>query len=393
MPSTARTKDLAPTIRAAALGEDLVELRVKPSGKTPYRRISVRPVMVKGRRMLQFSRFTEKQDITKNYEGKQAERELDRLLALPFASLVLKSTDEDLQVTLARSGQHVVTRKAVARPAPALEHDRRKKLPLPPGRPDPLLEKLGIMDARGRVFAPMQDKFTQVNEFLKLLDHGLGELGKPVEAESQQLDIVDLGSGSALLTFAVYHYLNDIKGLPARLTGVELSPDLVAKCSAQRDELDYSDLAFERGAIADYQPRKPPDIVLALHACDTATDEALAQALRWGTRLILSAPCCHHELNRQLATPPGLAPIFRHGILKQRLADIVTDSFRAQLLRVHGYRAEVIEFVDSEHTARNLLIRAVKTDKLADEKAAAEYAAFKEFWGVTPHLEKLLEGM
>ena len=364
----------------------MVELRIKfREGEAPWRRLIVRPVRVKGRRMLQFSHFTATQDITKNLTGSAAGRHLDEALALPFTSLRLMTTTEDIQVTTDRRGRPEVRRNGVVQPREvSLEHDRRKNAPLAAANGDAFLQQVGVLDQQGKVRPSMHDKYVQVNEFLKLLDHGIEKAGL-----EGPLEVVDLGSGAGMLTFAAYHYLAQVKKIPTKLTGVELRAELVEKCSTRREDLNYADVAFQTVAIEDYHPERPPDIVLALHACDTATDEALAQAVNWQAKLIMAAPCCHHDINRKLAAE-NQKPLLRHGILKQRAGDLVTDALRAQLLRLSGYDAEVIEFVAPEHTARNLLLRARHTGRATTSKDRREYEAFRDAWGVTPHLEKLL---
>ena len=396
-------------------------------GTIPWLQVIVRPVLIKNERHLQFSYFTDKQVITKNYRGSEVEEKLNELLALPFNTLHAQSTHEDVVVQITKKGKPIIHRNAPTRyvggvsragagqtylspgqdsRAPTiyglgnsldptvLAHDRSKKLPLPADRPDRFLQAIGIMDAQGKVFPSMQGKFSQVNEFLKLLDH-MGELER---FGKSPLNILDCGCGSAYLSLATYHYLNDIRGIPARLVGVDINGVLMQKDNEQSEALGFSAACFQKSRIIDYQPEVPPDIVLALHACDTATDEAIAQGIKWRARLILCAPCCHHDLNQQFPTAglhhlPDVAPfspVLRHGILKERLADILTDAFRALVLRMMGYKTDVVEFVSSEHTDKNLLIRAIKRSHTDNAAFVQEYLALKNFWGVTPYVEKLL---
>ena len=365
-------------------------------GALPWRQVIVRPVLIKNERYLQFSYFTDKQDITKNYHGSEAEEKLDGVLALPFSTMHAQSTTEDVVVQITKKGKPIVHRsKSVgANSEPNLMHDHSKNLPLPADKPDTFLQAIGIMDEQGKVLPSMQGKFSQVNEFLKLLDH-TGELERFVKTP---LNILDCGCGSAYLSLATYHYLNDIRGIPARLVGVDVNGALMQKDNAQSEALGFAEACFQKSAIIDYRPEVPPDIVLALHACDTATDEAIAQGIKWQSRLILCAPCCHHDLNQQLQTSnphtlpevTSFSPVLRHGILKERLADILTDAFRALVLRIMGYKTEVVEFVSSEHTDKNLMIRAVKRANTDNAAFVQEYLALTKFWGVTPYIEKLL---
>jgi hypothetical protein len=371
--------------------EKFVRLTLKgvaPSAGVPWRRIVVRPVMLKGGRHLQFSYYDERRDITKNYRREEAEEKLNEALVIPFASLHLLTTAEDTLVQVTPKGKAIVHRKdpPPEASAPDLSHDRSKALPLPPDRPDRFLQTLGIMNSQGAVVPRMAGKLQQINEFLKLMEH-TGELER---IETRPVNILDCGSGSSYLSFAVYHYLNNVLKIPARLVGIDTNQGLVDKSNANVEEMGFGDMCFETSAISNYKPEVPPDIVLALHACDTATDDALALGVRYGARLILSVPCCHHDLHTQLEAKEPFEPVMREGILKKRLGDILTDTFRALALRAIGYRTDVVEFVSTEHTDRNLMIRAAKREDRGDANARRDYDALKEFWAVTPYIEKAL---
>ena len=353
----------------------------------PWRQVVVRPVLLKGGRHLQFSYFSQKQDITKNYRGSEAEARLDEVLALPFASVAVQSTGGEHLFQITKKGRAILHRsKSAPASVASLAHDASKQLALPAGRPDAFLQATGVMDEQGRVRPSMHDKFIQVNEFLKLLEH-TGELDR---LPARPVQILDCGCGSAYLSFATYHYLNDVRHIPARLVGIDVNETLIRKDNEEGAQLDFAGACFERSSIIEYRPQVAPDIVLALHACDTATDEALFQGVVSQARLILCAPCCHHHLQQQLHAVAPLGPIFRDGILKNRLGDILTDTFRALILRILGYRADVVEFVAPEHTDKNLLIRAVRRGPTTNASAAHEYLELKNFWGVTPYLETLL---
>jgi SAM-dependent methyltransferase len=356
----------------------------------PWQKITIRPIELRGRRQLQFSYFDAKRDTSKNYYGSEARTRLDEVLAIPYSSIVLQTSAEDVQIQLTKKGKALIHRHrhASAPTAPDLAHDHAKALPLPTNQPDAFLQTIGIMNEHGQVRPNMQGKFAQINEFLKLIE-ATGELER---FPRSPIEVLDCGCGASYLTFAIYHYLNDIRGIPARLVGVDTNAGLIEKCAAQAAQLEFSNLCFQNAAIIAFQPERPPDLVIALHACDTATDETIAQAIRANSHMLVCAPCCHHDLNGQLNTDSGgvFRPVLRHGILKQRTADILTDAFRALALRIMGYRTDVIEFVASEHTAKNLMIRAVKAVPLGDEQFVGEYNELKQFWGVTPYIEKLL---
>lgn len=269
-------------------------------------------------------------------------------------------------------------------------HDRVKPALLSEDQPAPFLSAIGVATADGRIRADQQRKFRQINEFLRLIE----ETGEIEGLETRPLRVVDLGCGSAALTFATYHYLNNVKHIPTTLIGVDAKAHLMERHNETAAGLEWGDLEFTAGRIAEFNPPNKPDIVLALHACDTATDEALAQAVKWQSSLIFSAPCCHHHLQAQLAgseMPEPFRPVMRHGILRERLGDILTDAFRAHILRLLGYRADVIEFVDQQHTPKNIMIRAVFKNAPPPPTLIDEYKAMKTYWEVTPYLEVLLE--
>lgn len=356
------------------------------------RKVVVRPVMIKNRRLMQFSYFDSHKDITKNYDDDEARQRLDEVLEMPFGAIQVHTASGGFQVQITKKGQVIFHESPHKTPTtPDLQHDRRKQLVLPARQPNPYLIAVGIMTQDGKIKAGMQDKFAQINEFLKLVSHS--DDFQRLAQSGDSLYVVDCGCGSAYLTFAMYHYLNHVLNIPARLTGIDIKGALLGAHAAKVLALNWDGLDFQQSSIIGFTPESAPDVVLALHACDTATDEALAQAIRWQSRLIFSAPCCHQHLQAQLGrqpTPLPFAPVLRHGILRQRLGDILTDSLRALILRIMGYKAEVIEFVSAEHTGKNLMIRAAKTALPGQQRFVDEYLALKQFWGVTPYLETLL---
>lgn len=382
-------------LRGAILDEarlvDAVFQGARPGTTLPWVRVSIRPVSVQGARRLQFAFFDGTQDRSQNLDATAAAAQVDKLLALLFKSAVARTTAETLRIQFSKKGRPILHRQQRdAAPIPLdLAHDRAKPLILPDGAAAPFLAAIGVTTADGRVRADQQRKFRQINEFLRLIEE-TGDIDPP---PGRPLRVVDLGCGSAALTFAAYHYLTAIRGLPTEMTGVDTKGHLLDRHRQTAAQLGWEGLTFEAARIIDYRTDSPADIVLALHACDTATDEALARAVGWDSRLIFSAPCCHHHLQAQLSaapTPEPFRPVLRHGILRERLGDTLTDAFRALILRLLGYRAEVLEFVPVEHTPKNLMIRAVHTHAPATPTLIAEYAAMKTYWGVTPYLETLL---
>jgi SAM-dependent methyltransferase len=246
----------------------------------------------------------------------------------------------------------------------------------------PFLHAVGITDQQGRLKPTARAKHRQVERFVEILSHTLGDWG------GETIRAVDLGCGAGVLTLATYHYLTQVRGHSVTMTGIDTKTELIDRLNTTSAGLGWDGLRFQAGTIADYEPAEPPDLVLALHACDTATDDALARAVRWRSRFVLAAPCCQHDLQTQIDTataPADFAPLLRHGIVRERLGDLLTDSLRAEVLRAHGYRTDVIEFVSTEHTAKNLMIRAVRTDR-ADPDAANAAERLASAWGVTPAL-------
>lgn len=354
-------------------------------------RVLVRPVLLRGQKHVQFSYFDAKKDITKNYRDEEAARQLEQLLAMGFKNIHVQTGQMNIAVTITPKGKALVhTTQATDQARTVdLSHDHQKAMPLTAAEAAPFLQAVGIMAQDGKIKADMQHKFRQINEFLKLVQQ-TGELDKFATAP---LHVVDCGCGSAYLTFAFFYYLNHVLKIPTHLTGIDINAELLSKHAEKSAQLDWPDLTFQANSIIDFQPTAPPAIVLALHACDTATDEALAQGIGWQSKLIICAPCCQHHLQKQLdhqSAPSPFAPVARHNILKERLGDILTDALRALILRIMGYQTDVVQFVSSEHTAKNIMIRAVKSLPVGDAKYVREYNDLKAFWQVTPYLEQAL---
>ncbi|MBN1342692.1 MAG: SAM-dependent methyltransferase [Phycisphaerae bacterium] len=357
------------------------------TGNVPWGKVAVRPVEIKGLRHFQFSYFDAKKDTARNFAGDEARARLDEVLAMPFRQIHLQTSSGDLHVRITKKGRALVKRGRPSRPdaEPNLQHDRAKRHPLSPETAGGFLEAIGVIGRGGEVRPSMQAKFRQINEFLRLLEQTIPASNAP----EGLLRIVDCGCGKAYLTLAARHYLTEVQGRTVRVTGVDHDAEVIERCRELVASLGWEGVAFRVSKIAEFSPETPPDVVLSLHACDTATDEAIAQGIRWGSRVILAAPCCQHELHGQLSAEV-LQPILRYGILRQRTADIATDAFRALVLRIMGYRTDVVEFVDPEHTAKNLMIRASRGPRPGNRDTVRQYAEMKAFWGVRPSIETLL---
>lgn len=392
-----------PLVRAMArvrslLLDDAALVRAVGSGRRrgsepPWRRVELRYVDLKAGRRLQATTYDQTQAHTANHALDAAPAVVDALLDEPFGSWHVETTAETLQLRVTKKGEAVV--HATARELPLeveRRHDRAKPRLLP--EDDPALRALGIADERGRVKPSRQAKYRQVEELLRALDAALADAPLRTPTHDEPLNVVDLGCGNAYLTFAAHRYLTAVRGLPVRLTGVDVKAQSGRQVADVACRLGVAgQVGFVRSGIADVELPARPDVVVALHACDTATDDALARAVRWETPLVLAAPCCHHDVAAQLRRAPAPSPyamLTRHGILRERFADTLTDALRASLLRQAGYRVEVVEFVESRHTPRNTLLRAVRTGAAPSDSTRAELDELTSAWHVRPRLAELL---
>ena len=359
-----------------------------PAGKkAEWRKVTVRPVATgKGHgKTLQAVFQGEKKQITRSVPLDDIEHFLDELLCMGFRHIDLQCADGDLHIRITRKGKALVSRgkPSVSTQPGAAPHDREKEYPFPAHEPNPFLETLGIMrDAK--ILSAMQDKFRQINHFLILFGHT-----KLLKNPPSEIALIDCGCGRAFLTLAAYHYLREKRGLVVRLTGIDADPEVIASAQNLSKSLGYDEVNFVCAPIRKVQPKRTPNVVFSLHACDTATDEAIARGVAWGAEVILCAPCCQHELHHKIERDEFRA-VLRHGILRERTADILTDALRAAALRVMGYKTDVIEFISPGHTAKNLMIRAEKARGMRTKEAAREYLALRDFWNVSPCIEELL---
>lgn len=281
------------------------------------------------------------------------------LLENGFSQLQVQGRCKDGSVLISKKGKVTIKVKKhqAAEPVQILAHNRVKQYILKEGIPVPFLVDLGVMSKEGKVHRPAYDKFKQINRFLEFIEDILPSLSK-----DREVTILDFGCGKSYLTFAMYYYLKELKGYDVNIIGLDLKTDVIAKCSALAKKYGYEKLHFLQGDIADYEGVTKVDMVVTLHACDKATDYALAKAVEWDAQVILSVPCCQHELNDQIQNEL-LSPVLKYGILKERMSALLTDGIRAELLETKGYHTQILEFIDMEHTPKNLLIRAVKTGK------------------------------
>jgi len=359
-----------------------------------WRRIELRYVDLKAGRHLQVTAYDDTQAHVTNRQDAAAA--VDELLAEPFANWHVETSTHTHQLRVTKKGEPLLHTSERAEPVtPQRTHDHTKQRLLPEDHP--VLRALGISDAQGLVKPSRQAKYRQVEEFLRALEAAIEDAtrtGKLREPSPQQpLRVVDLGCGNAYLTFAAHAWLS--QKMPVRLVGIDVKEQSRRHNTEVAERLGLADeLSFVAAGIKDATLPERPDVVLALHACDTATDDALFRAVDWGADLVMAAPCCHHDISaqlRQAPAPAGYAAMTRDGILRERLADTLTDALRASILRLVGYRVDVVEFVDSKHTPRNTLLRAVRTGAEPRERAREEYETLTSTWSLRPALAELLD--
>ncbi|MEW9671719.1 SAM-dependent methyltransferase [Ammoniphilus sp. 3BR4] len=348
-------------------------------------KVVVKPVEIKGEFFYQFSLYYEKKVLHENVSSEETEQKLQELFSETFKHGMIHTAEADYQVLISKKFKVTILKKPASIKKVELSHNRKKNYLLEEGTQIPFLVELGVMNAEGKVLAKKYDKFRQINRFLEMIRDIVPHLNK-----QRRLTILDFGCGKSYLTFAMYHYLREIEGLDLQVVGLDLKEDVICHCNELVEKLKYENLRFLVGDIAEYSEVEQVDMVVTLHACDTATDAALEKAVRWGADVILSVPCCQHEMFGQVENEI-LDPMLKHGIIKERFSALATDSVRATLLELMGYKTQILEFIDLEHTPKNLLIRAVKGKAADAGSIAASYLEFKRFLQVTPYLEKALE--
>jgi len=371
-------------------------VRVVLSGRrrnmqTPHERIDMRPVLIKDAIAIQVSHSDGRQMTTKNYTP--AQTPFNELARSGFANILLEQTNQSISVRITKKGEALVHRDSSKREQ-ELSHDRSKARLLDAS--DPFLIAVGISDSAGNLKPSKSDKYRQVEEFLRLLAPTLtsaikaGQIAQPTDAKP--LTIVDLGCGHAYLTFATHQYLHS-QGMPVKVIGIDVRTTARDRNNEIAAQLGISStIEFRAEEIAD-TTLTSADIAIALHACDTATDDAIAWAINSNAKLALIAPCCHHDIQAQMnEIPEPWSIITRNGIMKERLGDLLTDALRMQIMKLRGYRVEAIEFIGGEHTPRNLMIRAVKTGAEADASEVKKYDEMLALWKVKPALASLIKG-
>lgn len=394
------------------INESLIDIVISgmKNKDTLVSKVKIRPVKLKDNLMFQASEYVGTKVLHSNFEAEQIKKKIKDWLKYDYKQGQFVMTDSTASVLSGKNGNLTVKYKKSGqlKPQKELVHNRNKKYILAEGTPVGFLVELGVMTKEGKIVSQKYDKYRQINRFLEFVEDILPKLDK-----SKEQTIIDFGCGKSYLTFAMYYYLKELKGYDIRIIGLDLKEDVIAKCNSLRTKYGYDKLDFYVGDIASYKAVNKVDMVVTLHACDTATDYALAKAVKWGAKVILSVPCCQHEANSMIgkmsanksdrgktASAAGnmtaimgtkiMAPVLNYGILKERMAALCTDAVRAGLLEEAGYETQILEFIDMEHTPKNLLIRAVYTGNV-NVKAGGDARNMEDALGFRLTLNNLLE--
>lgn len=374
------------------LNEKLYQMIISnPVKKDAVNKIKIRPILMKGVLMFQETRFCGTQVFHQNFCSEEMQTRIVTYMEQDFKQLEAEHMEGNLHVLISKKGKVTLkyqkkqgTNEAVR---PVMTHNREKKYILKEGIPVPFLIDLGVQTPEGKIVRSRYDKFKQINRYLEFVEDIL-----PTLTKKDTIHIVDFGCGKSYLTFALYYYLHELQKQDVSITGLDLKEDVIQKCNALAKNYGYEKLHFYHGDIADFQGSNDIDMVVTLHACDTATDYALKKAIDWNAKVIFSVPCCQHEVNKQIENEL-LSPILKYGILKERLSAILTDGIRANLLEEAGYETQILEFIDMEHTPKNLLIRGVNHSDLRTGQQAVgnTLEKFTQEMHIDTTLQKLMK--
>ena len=348
------------TILEEQLNEQLSQIIISnPRRAALAQKVKIRPVLLKDVLNFQVTEYKGKQVFHENIEKEHAIGYITEQMEQFFGQMVLESTTKTVNVLVSKKGTVTIKQKTQKKEVKQkeLSHNRKKRYILEEGVAVPFLVDLGVQTKEGKIVNSRYDKFRQINRFLEFIQDVVEDLPK-----GRELTIIDFGCGKSYLTFAMYHYLKVMKGFDIRVIGLDLKEDVIAYCNELKEKYGYEKMTFTTGDVASYTGVNAVDMVVTLHACDTATDYALEKAVKWGASVILSVPCCQHEINYQMKNQE-LEAVFKYGLLKERIAALVTDGLRAEMLEQCGYDTQVLEFIDMEHTPKNILIRGVKRSK------------------------------
>ncbi len=353
-------------------------------------KVKIRPVLIKGGLLFQETVYKGNQVFHKNGTKEETIVRIKQWLDGIFHQAAVMAEEENAVVLISKKGRMTIkvqkAKEKVQKAPTVIEHNREKQYILREGIPVDFLVGLGVQTTEGKITKARYDKFRQINRYLEFIEDILEKLPK-----DRPIRIVDFGCGKSYLTFAMYYYLHELKKRELSVTGLDLKADVIDSCSRLALQCGYENLHFEKGDISSYEGADRVDMVVSLHACDTATDYALEKAVKWGAKVIFAVPCCQHEVNRQIHCKE-LANVFRYGLIKERMSALITDAVRADLLERQGYETQILEFIDMEHTPKNLLIRAVKKEGRFRAQKGSDIRELLDFLQINPTLFRLLEG-
>ena len=376
-------KELDQVLRESFTIDFISAVLSNPREKEELQKVKIRPLLKGAELHFQLEEFRGKQAFHENVRAEEAVIKTGELMQL-FKQMQIETKKFSCTVLISKKGKITIKKKAVSGKVKEvdLSHNRSKKYILQERTPVMFLQDLGVMTADGKIVRTRFDKFRQINRFLEFIEDILPKL-----PSDREVTILDFGCGKSYLTFAMYYYLHELKKYDVRIIGLDLKTDVIRKCNELSEKYGYEKLRFLEGNIADYTGVDEVDMVVTLHACDTATDFALAKAVGWKAKVILSVPCCQHEMNEQIQNEI-LHPALKYGLIKERMAALFTDALRAEYLEREGYDTQILEFIDMEHTPKNILIRAVRTGRAHEN--GEEIKQLEDFLHVTPMLGKLL---
>ena len=351
----------------------------KPAGQERYQKI----VLADKGDYYQAEQYTAQQVFHRNLSPVELPGYLGGLFGERYLQLTAWTAEEEYSFRVTKKGKLLAHRgkKGGSAPAPQESHNRQKNYLLKEGMEIPPLVDMGIFTKEGKIVRSMYDKYRQINRFVELVDDALRD------SKHRELHILDFGCGKSYLTFVLYYFLTQIRGIPVQMVGLDLKEEVIRRCNETAERYGYAGLHFELGNIDGYQASFPVDMVVTLHACDTATDFALYNAICWNARMIFSVPCCQHELNGQIETE-DYALLTRYGIIKERFVALTTDAIRANLLECCGYKTQILEFIDFAHTPKNLLIRAVRKGGAGSARLIVPKTVKKRYLG---EVERMME--
>jgi len=390
-----RIKDIFTESLDASLEQIIIS---KPSRQEGIFKIKLRPIMLKQHLVFQVTEYVGQKVLHKNLGASEVLELLPEWFEGAFQQAEIKHALFSANILISKKGTVTVKKKKLAAVdaqnavSNVKEHNRKKNYIIEEGCKAPFLLDLGIVTPEGKVVSSKYDKFRQINKFLEFIERVLPALKEVYEKEKREIRIIDFGCGKSYLTFAMYYYLKEMNGYPVRITGLDLKADVIKHCNEMKNAYGYDGLEFLQGDIAGYEGEAQADMVVTLHACDTATDYALYKAVAWNAKVILSVPCCQHEVNAQIHSKE-FEVLLKHGLIKERISALLTDAIRAQALEDSGYKVDVLEFIDMEHTPKNILIRAVKRDKnkKPEQEGSEKCRDMMKLFNIDPSICRLLK--